>query len=1272
MRLWGKRKKSQRGTGKSLSLEKLEDRAMMTAIPLVSGQAISFHDADGTLVTVRLKGPGEGALELANGLATGAAIETLTLTGTTGASKLKISTRGGSEKGTTINQLVIEKALGEVAALGSFKGRNVDFADDGEFTADGDVGKLKMHSLGTDASIEVSGVLQRFVSQMLEPGSDVSAEQLDMLKIKRQAVGATIDVGDGGLAHARIKNIYGSNIAANGNIGEIKFNGDAMGVSLASNIDAGSDGIYGTIDDFVIDRAMAGDVSSVKFRGYLGAKGTSQEVDIVTSGQVGQVSMSRRAHDSGGGPAMWEDAAQQIFPLSIVQEVASATGYADDQVWIAVYGTESGTGSKAGNNYYLASDSVKDGIPVLQQTSPTPSSSTPNLPILNSYTLKDWKAASQTWGSNLAFPVPREGNQWSGRILISVGAPVQAQINGDGSIAAPSANNATDPSTGTFYDFLEFTISGKTVKNGITNPPNLDIDTSLVDEFGIPMALELFQQNPGVTQFTGTLTAGSNMISGVASTTGLAQGQSLVGEHIPLGTTITAVGDNSVTISTNADPGASGSESLMAVAWDSFDVQISGTIDPSSNMITGINSTSLNNLIKNSYVGKHQPVTAAGVLPDGTTIEDYVIGSGNDGTITLTRDSLSSVAPNSTVTFTISPAGAVGVEADRQDITSGANTDGLTYFLQQLIQGGNSQARPFLQTSAPFLANGPAVIYGVSSGAAPIIVTAPGTGGLVAGNVVQIDGVPGNTAANGVFAVVSPGPNSFTLGSPIANGTYTSGGTWSSITPYGITNATDSAGEVMITAPTTGLSNGDTVVVAGVVGNTGANGTFTVANVTATTFTLSGSTSAGTYAYGGYWYQQPTSSTPITGASNGAITISTASTGSLAANDFVLVSGVGGNTAANGVFQVGTVTPNASFELAGPLANGGYAGQGTWSLAVTDAATDSMTGEIIITTANTTGLADGDLVEVTGVEGNTAANNIFFVTNVTPTSFTLQGSTSGGTYTRGGTWKQYAALTRLISPKDLVELLESPQDPSALNNYFNEQIDQFFLNYYTGTINSQTGGGQTLNLVSTTFKGQPITYSGTVQQVTIDNAASMQQYSGYALQLKDLSGTDPTVYNIVYPFFTTNAPATEIYSPVFGTAAPPTWLVTNTQQFESASRMIFACDAVFADNKERVGIDLNSGNEAVIADLENSISAAFNRGIVMNDPSTWSDSTQWFPSGGTYNYWTQYWHQDGLTFNDLAYAFSYDDRFGTSTQPADSRSRLDANHARPMEPNAGV
>ena len=1139
----------------------------------------------------------------------------------------------------------------------------------------------------------------------------------------------------------------------------------------------------------------------------------------------------------------------------------------------------------------------------------------------------------------------------------------------------------------------------------------------------------------------------------------------------------------------------------MAVAWDNLDVQLTGTINPSSNMITGINSATLNNYVLTYGLGTGMPVIASGVLTTGTAIESYVIGAGvNDSTITLTENSLSSIAPNTTTTFTVDTAGPVGVQALR-DLVTGTGSGSLINFLQQQIAAGNNQARPFLESGAPFLLSGPAPIFGVVPSLGPIQVSTAGSGILNQGDLVQISGVLGNTVANGVYAIDTASSSSFTIDYPISNGVYTSGGNWSVVAPsvvtgaaaspavistasvsglsngdavtvsgvlgntavngtfaatnvnttlntftlggpigngdyvantgywtlpnapttaitgatagsqivintpntvglaandmvlisgvngvsgangvftvsditatsftltntagtgtyvsggtwevvQPITGATNDSNPIVIATTTPGLLNGtvveiggvqgntaanglfvmqgvsgtgftlsgpagsgvytpgsgnwsganggsgsvtgatrggevqittsnaitvingDTVVVSGVAGNTAANGSFTVSNVTSSTFTLAGSITNGPYTSGGIFYEPATTTaiTNVTGSGAAQITVATGSTTGLNNGDTVLISGVGGNTAANGLFVVESlnVTPNTfmlggpvgngnyddnswslavtgasttsavistgattglvngdvvtianavgnttingqfvaanvtptTFELGGPLGSGAYTSGGFWTLPnatttpITGASNATVTGPIVIATTNTSGLAvndivfisgmqgmsgangvslvtavtedsftlddslgvgtytgggswqvvqtvtgatndmnpiviatgdtaglnvggvvnvqwvggnsaangqfvvtsitpntsftlgspagggaytsggnwtstggsgsvtgatnggqivvtatqlnglqNGDLVEVTGVLGNTAANGVYYISNVTPTSFMLDGALGSGTYSFGGTWKEYTSLTRLVSPKDLVESLGNPADTSSLNNYFNELIDEFFLQYLPSTemVGGQSGGGQILELQSSA-SGSLVTYNGYVTNVGTQNG-------GYVLRFES-GGTGIDSLDIYYPFFTTNAPAADVYTPLFPIAAPPTWITNLGSENESASQMLFACDAVFADNTARTALGMSAAQATIVADLENMVSGAFNRGIALNPGDTWSDSTQWFPAGGTYNYWVEYWHQTGLTFNDLAYAFAYDDKFGAST-----------------------
>lgn len=1583
MRWWGKRKRTASAKSTTLNIESLEDRNMMAAIPLVSGQAVTFHDADGTQVRVKLVGPGSGTIELDGGVLDGADIDSIVLNDTTGASKLKISTRGGAVKGTTINDLVINKALNEVGALKKFMGRKVDFTGDGELTADGgiehirvrtlggdvsvdgDMKKLKAHTLDADATVDVSGSIARFVAKLLDEGSSLGANQIEMLKIKDQANGTRVETGVGGLVQAKIKNIYNSSIASMGMIGDVVVKGDAMGAAFASNVHMGSDELYGTIDDYVVDRSATGYIQSVKLKGAIGGSGTPQEVRIVSSGSVDGVEVSKAATAQGHAPMIWEQAASSFTPLSIVQQHVESTGFTDGEIYVAIFGTQLAPKAITGTSYYLQPSGTPGVLPALTAvtTLPAPSSSTPNLVTLPSFSLEDWEDAAQFWGSGLNFPTPPPNYQWSGRIVISAGAPVQAQVSA-GAVNSPSPSDPTDPSTGTFYDFIEFTVTSDANGN-----PTLDADTSQVDAFGMPMSLQFWQPNP--TYFSGntdgTQLVPTHSITGIANTEGLAIGQTIFGPGILSGTTISSITPSqgmtpgSITVNTAITTSTQlGNFTALTPPWSDYDYNFSGVATSGSKVITGV--TNIQALVLQDYFGFGQPVIAAGILAPGTVVTDYDIDA---QTITLNINAIGSTPstpPGNTTTFTYRVAGPVGVDGYRDVIMSQTDVDGLTHFLQNLVQGGNDSARPFLQTMAPFIANGPVMISGATNNGSAIQISTSGTGVLQTGDVIEIDGVTGNTAANGVFQVAGTTPTMITLGSPIGNGNYTGGGTWSVAgapvsnatasqavitasagdittsgiqsndtvtisgvggntavngtfivgnigattfelagpastgaalsgnwqlsgsstqvaftsssaagglitlttnsaglvagdvvqitgtgvnaldnkwfavasptgtgftlgspagsntytsggtwqvgagTQYDVTGATRGGQVIITTNSTTGLANGDSVVVSNVLGNTAANGTFSISEVTPTTFTLDGSLSNGFYIpNSGTWTQSNAPTFNVTGASDGPIVINTANTGNLANGDLVTISGVLGNTAANGTFVVSNVVANTSFQLANPVGNGNYVADGTWSMSVTDASntviTTASTGDlsdgdfvdilgvtgniavngrwvagnvtpnsfaltapvgnanytsggtwnlpgsgtninitnvtdfdvpivvtaqsvaglevgsiiniqnvggnsaanglfvvsavdtntleitlgapvsttpyttsagtwtatftpsingtvtyaskgddITIVTANTAGLVAGSMVEVTGVQGNSTANNIFYVGEVTPTTFTLEGSQYSGDYTFGGTWKQYAPFNRLVSPKDLTEGITNPADLGSLNNYYNDMIDNFFLQYYTGTINNWQGGGETIEIASTAYNGKPITYSGTFKQVMINNGAGHQQYNGYALQLSEggMSPTDPNTYNIIYPFFSTNAPSPDIYSPLFGSSAPPLWI---TKPAEAATQMIFACDGVFADNAARVGIDIpTTGNSVkVLGDLENSIAAAFNRGIIMNDPSTWGDVTTWYPPGTTYNYWVEYWHKSGQTSGGLAYAFPYDDKYGLST-----------------------
>jgi hypothetical protein len=191
-----------------------------------------------------------------------------------------------------------------------------------------------------------------------------------------------------------------------------------------------------------------------------------------------------------------------------------------------------------------------------------------------------------------------------------------------------------------------------------------------------------------------------------------------------------------------------------------------------------------------------------------------------------------------------------------------------------------------------------------ATNAAPIVITAEGHG-YNTGDRITISGVLGNTAANGTWTIVRLNADTFSLNGSTGNGTFTA---WTaasgaavptsirnlrtthctfsqSMTDYqkevykytaglmstaGLTpwlqfgeflwwffgydsklvTGASNASPVAITCAGHGLSTGQSVIVTGVHGNEGANGTWPVTVTNANTFTLNGSHGTGNYVSG--------------------------------------------------------------------------------------------------------------------------------------------------------------------------------------------------------------------------------------------------------------------------------------------------------------------------------------------------------------------------------------------------------------------------------------
>jgi hypothetical protein len=86
----------------------------------------------------------------------------------------------------------------------------------------------------------------------------------------------------------------------------------------------------------------------------------------------------------------------------------------------------------------------------------------------------------------------------SGRIFVSLGSPLFITINtaGDNSIgfAGPDLNNPNDPNTDVKFDWYEFTY-GAPNKNDPKDNGTMFINTTQVDQFGIPMTLDVYGTN---------------------------------------------------------------------------------------------------------------------------------------------------------------------------------------------------------------------------------------------------------------------------------------------------------------------------------------------------------------------------------------------------------------------------------------------------------------------------------------------------------------------------------------------------------------------------------------------------------------------------------------------------------------------------------------------------------------------------------------------------------------------------------------------------------
>ncbi len=336
-------------------------------------------------------------------------------------------------------------------------------------------------------------------------------------------------------------------------------------------------------------------------------------------------------------------------------------------------------------------------------------------------------------------------------------------------------------------------------------------------------------------------------------------------------------------------------------------------------------------------------------------------------------------------------------------------------------------------------------------GVKDISVTTAAAHNLTTGTQVTIAGSTLFPLANGTYTITVRGTNTFTLdGTAGITGSGTSGlATWTSLDMLSLSstgslsaNATGSA-DVTITVPSTaGLFAGDTIRFTNITSGAGSlvtalnNNSFTITNVTATTFDLVGTSgfAAGATSGGNWTFLSHGTTAASWGAGNNYIlfTVPSGSTAGLSGSVTIpagTFSGALASTLNGQTFTVSSVTAT-SFRL-NTTTNGGatindntgggwrqvtnIVSAGNTKLALAGSATAThATGQLVtITTGSTAGLVSGQSVTMSGFSttagtlGAALNGNNYTITVTSATTFTLAlttGLPTLGSPASGGTW----------------------------------------------------------------------------------------------------------------------------------------------------------------------------------------------------------------------------------------------------------------------------
>lgn len=273
---------------------------------LRGGGAVLLRDADGSLVRVRLEGPGTGYLTLTNGRRSGGDLASIVLKNTNASTRLDIRTSGGRTAGTRLGTLRIERGLRGNGRLGALEAATVDLADQARIEGRGDVGSIRLRSIGRDAAVNVPGRLDRFDVGIVGSSFDLVTARLGRFAAVAVASAASVDVAD------RIDRIDVQKAIGVGT--QIRAGGGGIGTVAAGMVDATTIESGGSIDAMLVQSVGANTL-------------------VKAAGRVGSVQAGAVGHS-------FDLVARQLGTLRADSLAGAATVDVSDRIdWIEVVGT---------------------------------------------------------------------------------------------------------------------------------------------------------------------------------------------------------------------------------------------------------------------------------------------------------------------------------------------------------------------------------------------------------------------------------------------------------------------------------------------------------------------------------------------------------------------------------------------------------------------------------------------------------------------------------------------------------------------------------------------------------------------------------------------------------------------------------------------------------------------------------------------------------------------------------------------------------------------